>query len=222
MYHRVKKSSDPKIIGVKNGVYQVEIKPKISFYNKIEERIFDDYFDKPLSYFRSHEYEPFNESLIKTIRFIPLRSAKETDIVSHSPNVNAMFGLVSDRTLKLIERYKTPKIIKIKAEIDGFKNDYFFIGFPIISNDLIDFTRSKFYDTKNQTTVKINNKEEYIEKAIISSSLSSQELVLTKKIDTDMFYLQSEGLFFSDSLISELEKENIIGIEIGNTILTMP
>ncbi|MDO6855328.1 hypothetical protein Q4599_17255 [Cellulophaga lytica] len=219
-YRRVKKSSDPKIIGVKNGIYQVEIKPNISFQNKKEEKLFDNYFDNSLSYFKSTEYKPLDKSAITYIRFIPLKSAYETDIVSHSPNVNAMFGIISDKVLRLIEKFKLPEFIKIRAEIEGFENDYFFVGFPIISYDLIDFSKSKFYHTKNQIITKVKNKEDYIENSILSSNLFSQELFLLKKVSTDIFYLQSEGLFFSNKLLSALEKENITGLEITDNILS--
>jgi hypothetical protein len=38
----------------------------------------------------------------------------------------------------------------------------------------------------------------------------------------DILNLQGQGLFFLNSLISKLEEKNIIGLEIGNTILTVP
>ncbi|MWW26845.1 hypothetical protein [Algibacter lectus] len=221
MYYKVKISSDPKIIGVNNGVYQVEIKPKTSFEGKIEEKKFDDYFDKPLSYFRSNKYKPIDKKEVKTITFIPLKKAKETDFVSYSPNVNAMLGLFSDNLMTIISEFKLPSLIKIDALIKGFKKKYFFVGLPILDMGIIDFSNSTFSVLKSGEILSLNNKEEYIEKVIINDLYRSSKLMLKENIDFDMFYLQSEGLFFSKNLISKLEKEGITGLEIKSTSLVI-
>jgi hypothetical protein len=101
MYKTITPSSEPSIIGVNNGVYQVELNDKKSFLNKEEKKYYESYFNGNFSSFIIENFKKNNSQKITELLYFPLKKAKETDIVSFSPNEMGLSFLVSQKVINL-------------------------------------------------------------------------------------------------------------------------
>lgn len=221
MYKIVTLSSEPSIIGVNNGVYQVELNDKKSFLNKEEKKYFESYFNGNFNSFIIENFKKNDSQKITELLYFPIKKAKETDFVRFSPNEMGLNFLASQKALNIIEQFLLPDYIKIPAKINGFKNDYYTIGFPIVTNDIINFPKSKFYHRIKKMELDNLSFEDYKKVSGALVKTLTLELVNTN-YKKDILNLQGQGLFFSNLLISKLQENNIIGLEIGNTTLEMP
>ncbi|MGJ8660373.1 MAG: hypothetical protein ACSHWV_11035 [Cellulophaga fucicola] len=221
MYKVVSHSSEPSIIGVNNGVYQVELNDKKSFLNKEEKRYYESYFNDSVDSFILENFKKNDSRKITELLYFPLKKAKETDFVCFSPFELGLDFIVSQKALNIIEQFALPDYIKIPAKINGFKNDYYTIGFPIVTNDRINFPKSKFYHRIKKIELDNLSFEDYKKVSGALVKTLTLELVNTN-YKKDILNLQGQGLFFSNPLISKLQENNIIGLEIGNTTLEMP
>lgn len=221
MYKIVSLSSEPSVIGVKNGVYQVELNDKKSFLNKEERTYYENYFNGDFNSFVLENFTKNKSKEITELIYFPLKKAKETDFVRFSPNEMGLNFLASRKVINIIEQFSLPEYIKIPAKINGFKNDYCTIGFPIVTKDLINFPKSKFYHRIKKVELNNLSNEDY--KKVAGALVKTLSLELANKSYTkDIIYLQGQGLFFSNSLISKLEEESVIGFEVGDTTLNLP
>lgn len=219
-YKLVSPSSEPSVIGVKNGVCQVELKDNNSFASKEEKKYYESYFNGNFSSFILENFRNVDLSKLTELIYFPLKSAKETDFVRFSPNEMGLNFLVSQKVIDIIENFSIHNYIKIPSKIKGFNNDYYTIGFPIITEDKINYPQSIFYHLIKKTEFSNLSKEDYNEISGALVKTKSIEL-LSYKPKSDIINLQGQGIFFSTSLISKLEEEQIIGLEMGQTILEL-
>jgi len=220
MHRIVFPSSELSVIGVNNGVYQVELLDKKSFLNNEERKYYKSYFSGNFNSFTLENYKKNNPKKITELIYFPLKKAKETDFVRFSPNEMGLNFLVSQKVINLIEQFLLPDYIKIPAKINGFKNNYYTIGFPIITERAINFHKSKFYHRIKKVELNNLSYEDYKEVSGALVKTLSLELVNTN-CTKDILNIQGQGLFFSNLLISKLKEENIIGFEVGNTTLNL-
>ena len=85
----------------------------------------------------------------------------------------------------------------------------------------INFPKSKFYHRIKKIELDNLSFEDYKKVSGALVKTLTLELVNTN-YKKDILNLQGQGLFFSNPLISKLQENNIIGLEIGNTTLEMP
>ena len=94
-YYQIGVSFDPKIIGVKNGIYQVVLNLDIIKEDKDFEFFFE-FFDyhKNINFFkRQNEIQFIN---IPIIEGFLIHKAKLTDVMGYSKNISFLNGIFSD------------------------------------------------------------------------------------------------------------------------------
>ena len=69
MYKRVWIETDPRIMGVRNGVYQVELKENKSFVSKEEKDYYESYFASDINAFLLEGFKKINEKRITCITY---------------------------------------------------------------------------------------------------------------------------------------------------------
>lgn len=213
MYKKVTEESDPKIIGVKNGVYQVDLKEQKSFATKEEQKYYDSFFDRGTNRMLLNSFKKIDEEKISIITYFPLKSAKETDFVSYAPREPGINFLVSEKCLKVLEDFKLPDYNKIKVSIEGFSNKYYAIGFPMVSNNFVDYANSLFVNLMTKENLEINNEEDYKNKKYIGN----KKIIVKDKLDFDIIGVQGFGLYFSEALIEAVKNNKLTGLQTQNT-----
>ncbi|NVO86601.1 hypothetical protein [Hymenobacter terrestris] len=207
--------SDPKVIGVRNGIMQVEI--------------CDDAF---LAAVRS---APFNETegvfsdpakalAITGLRVVP--RAKLTDVLSFGPMLYGFPFLVKRKTLALLSAFHTRIThvfpVALNPDEHGL-NAYSLVRFQRLDLDCIDYARSTFYTGSpllgNYQQHRFSNHAAFGE-AFNSFLALPEHLVLAPHVDRtlDLFYLGS-GLYVSERLKKALEQEKTTGIKISAAML---
>ena len=195
--------SDPKIIGVRNGIMQVEI--------------CDDAFLTTL-----RATDPQSDAVpagrIRCLRV--LRGAKMTDFLSFGPHLWKCPFLLHERTQALLAPFNTRFTHTFPVEVPGGApnvNDYALVRVPLLGAGFIDFSRST-YCTGNDL---LNNKQQ-LRFATPQEFLHSQEwlkwpehLVLTPAFDRhlDLFNLQGAGLYVSERVKQALEQAQTTGVK---------
>ncbi len=216
-YFLIKPDCDPKITGVNNGMEQVETLYANNNYSLNEkQRTYLENFCK--WNFKNNEGIYINDFKKNDIEYIKLfktrKRVKEIDILE--AGIQNSFGLLgnlySKKAIEIIESYKLPPHHKIKVDVEGFKNEYYLLGFSKISQTEINFEKSTFKQSFNGV-VKFNNYEEFRE-----SPASFNEIYLLQDYSYDVILL-GNYLFFSEKLINELENNKIVGYTISNITL---
>jgi len=215
MYKSISPSSDPKEIGINNGIYQVELLEKKSFVSNDEKKYYQEYFNGNVKSFLLDNFKNIKKSKLSLLTYYPLKKAKETDFISFSPNELGLNFIVSQKVIDIFESFNLSDFIKIPSKIEGFINNYYTIGFPITNYKDLDFSKSVFCDYQGNQKL-INTYEEYDEKRY---DLKIKKLKLINKINSNIIYSQIDGLFFSIELIEKLGQHNITGFQIRNTEL---
>lgn len=213
MFKKVNVESDPKIIGVKNGVYQVELKEKRSFVTKDEQKYYDNFFDSGTNRMLLESFKKIDDKKLSLVIYFPLKNARETDFVGYAPYEFGINFLVSERCLRLLENFKLPDYNKVKVSIEGFSNNYYGIGFPMLSNNLVDYANSLFVNLMTKEKLEINNGEDYKNQKYVDD----KKIAVKNKIDFDVVGVQGFGLYFSETLIEAIKSNELTGLQIQNT-----
>ncbi|NDV78463.1 hypothetical protein [Dysgonomonas sp. 511] len=219
MYKIISTSSDPLIIGVNNGIYQVELIENKSFVNKKERQYYENFFDGEFNSFTINNFRNVESEEISELIYFPLKKAKETDFVSFSPYEMGLNFLVSQKVIKIMDSFSVGDYIKIPSKIEGFNNIYYTIGFPIFTEDVINFFKSKFCHLIEESELNNLSKDDYKKVAGALVKTINLELVKNDSLNRDIINLEGQGLFFSTPLLLKLNKENITGLEVGQTSL---
>ncbi|MDO7138818.1 hypothetical protein [Algibacter lectus] len=219
-YIKTETEYEPKITGSPNGVYTVEIKEKKSFISKDEKDYFNEFIDKNSEDIKRVCEQDFvkidNKRISEIIYFPSYKRAKEIDVVRYCPHQMGFQLLVSEKVYEIFKKHRIPDYNVIPSKIETFEKNYFILGFPMIENRFIDFNKSKFYDFKLQKKITYKNYNDYAE---LNFSRYPLETYLTENYNYDIINLQAEGMYFSESLLTELENNGIIGFVRKKAIL---
>lgn len=218
MHYQISHNYDPKVIGVKTGLAQIEIK-KDSFNNVNDfEKLFDFFhFQKYLD--RENKIPNFP---ILISRAHLLKSAKITDFMTFSPNLLGIDFIISEKVYEIIKKLNMPEsyyypIIIYDKETRIEETCYLFYS-PFLNLDLIDFKKSKLY-TGFKTTKKylsIDSPEEYKKS---SNPLIDFDMIFLKDKDlekSDYINLQSGGQYVSERFRKIILETNLTGLIISN------
>ena len=107
MYRRVWIETDPRIMGVRNGVYQVELKENKSFVSKEEKDYYESYFASDINAFLLEGFKKINEKRITCITYFPLKGARKTDFIVGVPHERGIDLLVTEKCLDVLENFNS-------------------------------------------------------------------------------------------------------------------
>lgn len=152
------------ITGV-SSIYQLEIKKK-SFEFVSDEKIFNDFFKNNTKDFSRNLLKTFisfpQEKLTGAITLFPTsKKLKRIDFFRICPNHMGIWVAVSKKVMDIFSKYQLPNFNKIKVKIDGFFDDYYIIGFPLIPIEDINYNISKFINRQNNKIITYKTFDNY-------------------------------------------------------------
>ena len=217
-YYLLRLSSDPKIIGVKNGIAQGEILGNNFIDNKIYQKIID-FFQNP-DYWSNNNFIPDFHPNFEYIKV--LKGAILTDFFSFTPFLMACPFIISQRVVDLFQDFSIQtyylfptKLFQGKEIIDSYKMFYS----PLLDYDIVDYSKSVFFTGttllgKNRHI--FNNKFEYLKFLSANPLTYAEKLVLSKSFNKklDFFMGRIGEIYISDKLKISIENKNLTGINI--------
>jgi len=218
-YYQVSVSAEPKIIGVNNGIYQLEIDEKAIEYS-------DDY-DEFKAHFKYGNKEFWNnQDKVKTLRPPTikgkmLKKAKVTDIMGYAPEYTFLNNLYSEKYLDIIKSFEIVDYKSFEIEIDEIMSRFYLVFFKKILLSEIHFKNSVIYTGhKKIGNVKyfpISNYEEYNSFKIENPLHSFEKISISNNYSNkDIISIQATGgNFYSERLIDFLLDCGITGLQVA-------
>lgn len=219
MYYNIRLDWNPKVIGVKNGIYQLELDKKAydkNLYKELETLFLDG------------ELIP-NEQLPEIdlkFYFKKLKSTKMTDFMSFSPYMKHCHFLVNKSTKDLFNNFNIQQHIFFDSIIidsfnDVINENYMLFHCPLQDWDVVDFSKSIFitggFGNIPYTEIQFENENELKN---FDGITKIKSLGLTDKFDKslDFFHTRIGGLFVSKRLKLALEDKMVSGILFNNDV----
>lgn len=218
-YYKITKSSEPKIIGVRNGVHQGEIVWK-NFKSKTAEKNFlKDYFT--LEKFRNSQIHSLPEGI--EIEYVKAyKMAKMTDIFGYTPALLGICYLISQKFKEILEKFNLPYIQFVPVHIYQEEKHFQYWG-PYIpsyyTEDSFDIEKSTFREKwinrfEPKVYLDIKNIEDYKN----AKFFEPEDLYFNNKFDKtlDLFdYNYSKASY----IISERLKNAIIEAKLTGIVI---
>ncbi len=217
-FYNIQLSHDPKIIGVKNGIYQVELIEKM--YNSVTFSQFKNMFfnqNLEIDKIPSFEFEFY---------FRLLKGAKETDFISFCPHLNHCHFLINENIQDIFSNFKIQPFTLLNANIFNEtkqttlkKFRMFYSGFQ--SWEIVNFEETVFnYGGFGNIPISEHTFSNIDELKSFKGIPKLKVLSLTNKFDNslDLFYSRLGGLFVSERLKISIENALVNGIVFNNEI----
>jgi hypothetical protein len=225
-YFQIRRSSDPKVIGVRDGSSQAKI-DRAGFQSK-------EKYDEFYNYFFNRKVNPFWEIFGRIPNFevdlecVKLnRKAKLTDFLSYYPEIFGGNYLVNNKIIKILNAFNLPniKLFNVKlVDDDRIRTDYKLLFAQVLDYDVIDFKKTIFFKGSSITGkyfFEINDKNEF-EKLKDNSSFQVEKLVLNDNflggLDFFLTKVTDPQIFVSERLKKALEDANVTGVNIVKAI----
>lgn len=217
-YYTLRLPSDPKVIGVDNGIAQVEIRGDKFFdqamYHKIES------FFQGLDYWSKESFVPDFEIHFEYVEV--LKNAILTDFLSFTPHLMASPFMISQRVVTVFENFNIQNYYLYPVAL--FKEDdltdlYRMFYCPLLDYDMIDFSRSLFSTGSALRGKKFHSfatKREFLDFLHKDPFIKVEELALSALFDKklDFFMGRIGGMFVSERLKKAMEIEGLTGINV--------
>lgn len=222
MYYNIDLAWEPKIIGVKNGVYQVELDSRA--YDKKTYTEIDSLFIS--NNFTVNQVYP---EIDFTFYFKKLRSAKKTSFMSFTPNFKHGHFLIHKNILELfkhfnIQKFKAYETVIYDSPSENADNDYRLFYSVLQDWDVIDFENTIFTSGGFGNNPKVEHRfSDENEMKMFNGITKVKTLALSKKFDTtlDFFHTRLGGLFVSEKLKVALEENSTTGIVFNSEVATL-
>lgn len=217
-YFALRLPSDPAIIGVSNGIAQVEIKGnKFSdqaLYHKIEA------FFQGLDYWSRDSFIPDFEVRFEYVEV--LKDAILTDFLSFTPHLMACPFIINQKVASVFENFEIqshhlyPVALFKKGDlVDVYKMFYC----PLLDYDIIDFPRSQFFTGSPLRGKKFHS---FADEAEFLNFLNKDPFIKVEKLalnklfnnELDLFVGRIGEMFVSERLKNALEAAELSGINI--------
>lgn len=212
-YYIINLSPEPKDIGVKNGIYQINIEEKIMNLNNNYVSLINNLNYKNRAHFLKNQKQILNIENF-TIKGKKLKSAKLTDLMGYSPNIYSFKYIYSQKFINILSKYNIGKFNDLNFEIENIYENYFLRYFYRIPIEEVDL-KNTYFDRKPwyNELFKLTNIEELNK----DNSAHLRILTIPKKYEgLDVISTQIENLlFFSDRLIKNLLEDEISGLKIN-------
>jgi len=211
--------SDPKLIGVKNGIYQCEIIP--------------DLFSTPEDYARLESQFGFIKYKFEEIQTPPegfefeyvklLKKARITDIISYSPKLLEFQFILSSKAKGLLDglnidncRFYPTKLYDHSG--NRVSDNFFMLQTTFLGFEAINFEKSIFYygsEILGKKYQKINSYGEFKKAVDLNPLLSTEHVSLKKEfINSDFIIIRLGGPFVSERLWDRWSNFGVTGIKV--------
>lgn len=218
-YYQAYLNPEPKIIGVNNGIYQIEI-GKEEILNNASFKEFRDFFNYNNKAFWVNQNSIFDLK-IPVIKAKLLKKAKITDIMGYTQNITFLNNLYSSKFIEVLKQFNLKDHKTFEIKIDDVDEKYFLLYHRTIPLEDINYKRSVIYTghkvLKNVKYHSINTHEEY-RKFITSNPIHSFEKICISKEYENLDFISIQAAsynFYSERLVEELINNNISGLKVS-------
>ncbi|WP_333694374.1 hypothetical protein [Flavobacterium sp.] len=216
MHKKITVSSEPKIIGVKNGIMQVELDRKNLLNQDGSHNKFYKYFGSFPYWANQNNKIDFNISVINAK---PLKKAKMTDLLAYGPYIMAFKWLISEKFYNILQDFNIGEHTLYEVNIENCEEKYFFLKLKTILRDEFVFNRNVLTVLEKNSFVDYTflNKIEY-DDFILNNPLSEyKHIALKQELEKyDIIYTQGAGDYFSERLIKTFNENGLTGLSIYN------
>lgn len=213
-YFKLSLASDPKIIGVQNGIHQGEIKWKKFQDSKVQDTIME-YFSLERYRRNLNEIEPCNFQIEYVEAY---KTASLTDFFGFTPHLWGVEFLVTDNVKNLFDQFRLPVHSYIPANV--YHKDklykYWALYIPYSYRfDSVDFGDTVFFkgsELSGKEYLQFANEEDWNK----NKAFGVEKLVFNGKLDStlDLFAtsLSSMGYYISARLKEAIGKAGLTGM----------
>ena len=219
MHYNIELTWDPKVIGVKNGIYQVEL-DKNAYDQKTYSQLNSFFISKEFS--AQQEYPEIDFQFY----FTQLRTAKKTSFMSFSPNLNHCQFLLKKNVLEIfnnfnIQRFKDYNTV-IYDEVSEKSDNSYRMFYSVLQDwNTIDFTKTIFTSGGfGNIPLQEHSFSNGSEMKNFNGITKVKTLGLTNLFDfsLDYFHTRLGGNFVSERLKKALEVNSVTGVIFRNNI----
>ncbi len=219
MYYNILLESEPRIIGVRNGIYQVELDKKAydkETYKQLEQA------------FITNKFTP--EQTIPDVDFKfyfkKLKSAKKTSFMSFTPNLNHGRFLINKKVQDLfesfnIQKYKNFETVIYDSPKENLDEGYKLFYCVLQDWNVIDFEKTVLTSGGIGNIPLIEHRFKNVDEFSSYNKITHvKTLSLSKDFDIslDLFLTRLGGMFVSERLKKALESDTYTGIRFSNKI----
>lgn len=229
-YKQISHNPEPKIIGVKNGVYQLEFLEKDLKKNKNYQEIDKLLLGYNPEFYQDKEQNRISNLSIDYLKGSFLKKAKKTDIVVFTPHLNGYSYVISQKFLDCLNEVVVSKdeyhLREIETDDVAFK--YYLFSVPMIPMTEIIFPKSALFpeedallDEVDKRYTSFKNFQDYKKYEEENMFNRWAKITLNQKFGSrDILNLQANAnLFFSDRLVESLQSKKITSLMVKDNPL---
>ncbi len=215
-YFKLRGNSDPKIIGVNNGVHQGEIKWR-KFANNKAQKIIMEYFSLEKYRKNIEEIESFNFEIQYVEAY---RSAKLTDFFRFTPRLWGIEFFVTNEVKELFSQFNLPMHAYIPVNIYHKQKLYNYSALYIPYSyrlDSIDFENSIFFkgnEILGKKYFKFKDEEDWSKNKISQAEKLFFNENFDKSLDLFISSFGGGGYYVSERLKKAIEEHSLTGVRL--------
>ena len=211
-YNILRISSESKVIGVNNGIYQIELDKSCFSNNKEYERFILEF----------PEDSTIDINHPRPLLYKVLKKAKFTDFMGYSQVLKGVPFVLSGKGVSIFKDFslKEHSLIEIALK-ENIEDSYYLFRYPFTENSTINFEKSVFYTQRpgqDKVYHQIHNEDEFKAFWKQNALWRAEKFVLEEsEANYDCIRLRIGGVFISDKLQKAIETGGLIGQNIPKT-----
>lgn len=216
-YYSIDVSSDPKVIGIRNGIYQIEIGEENFTSNQTYEKVIDFFLHS--NYWQHESVIPNFPIELKRIKL--LKRAVLTDIMGYSGHLIGCPFAVSERIVNVFSHFRIQNNYLYPIELHTYEGKriitpYYLFYCPFLGFDVVDYKNSIFYSGDDLLGDKqyhtIRSSDDYLALLDLNPFIHFDKLTIIPQKELDLYQLRTGGLFMSDALREAIELMKLTGL----------
>jgi hypothetical protein len=219
-YYQIEVSAEPKIIGVNNGVHQIEIEKK-AMQKDIAFKEFLDFFSTQNTDFWRNQ-DKIKNLKIPVIKAKLLKKAKVTDIMGYTENISFLYNVYSEKYINILKAFNSGNFSSFEINIENVIGKYYIMFVETVPLEEINYDKSVLYSgfkprNYNVKYYKVNSYKEYKVFMIQTPIHDFEKISISKEhLGKDVIKVQaSSKLFYSEKLIDFLLNCGITGLQVS-------
>lgn len=218
-YCQIYRTAEPKIVGVKTGASQVELRLNNILQN--EEYIsFNNHFSGyNKDFFQNQDtIENLNPPIFNGVL---RKNAKITDLMEYGPKFTHLNNLYSQKYINIIKSFNIGDYSLFDFEIENVKEKYYLMFIKIISTPEVIFDKSVMYTghkiLNNLKYFSVVNYEDFLQLVEKEPLIRYEKVAISKEYyGRDIISVQATGgHFYSEKLIDFLFDCGITGLQVS-------
>jgi hypothetical protein len=218
-YCQIYRTAEPKIVGVKTGASQVELRLNNILQNQ-EYINFNNHF----SGYNKNFFQ--DQTKIKNLN-PPLfngvlrKNAKVTDLMEYGPKFTNLNNLYSQKYINIIKSFNIDNYKIFEFEIENVKEKYYLMYIKTIATTEVIFDKSLLYTghkiLNNLKYFSVTNYEDFLQLVEKEPLIRYEKVAISKEYyDRDIISVQATGgHFYSERLIDFLLDCGITGLQVS-------